>query len=104
MLFAEPKKQNIYSKGTGRRMRGETTAGGQRYYFVHLGLCVQDCLVGEMRVRGGGVMGCKDSLRRPVITSKHRGDIVGESKARNPPGIQRECWECGSLVRTYSLP
>jgi hypothetical protein len=27
MLFAEPKRQNTYSKGTRRRMRGETTAG-----------------------------------------------------------------------------
>ena len=34
MLFVEPKKQNTYSNGTGRRMRGETTAGDKGTLFI----------------------------------------------------------------------
>lgn len=39
MLFAEPKKQNTYSKGTGRRMRGETTAGDKGTLFILVYVC-----------------------------------------------------------------
>jgi hypothetical protein len=39
MLFVEPKKQNTYSKGTRRRMRGETTAGDKGTLFILVYVC-----------------------------------------------------------------
>jgi hypothetical protein len=76
MLFAEPKKQNIYSKGTWEEDEGRDNSRGTKVLLCSSwSMCARLLGRGDAR-EGRGVMGCKDSLRRPVITSKHRGDIV----------------------------
>lgn len=50
--YSLSQKSRIHTLRYWEEDEGRDNSRGQRY-FVHLGLCVQDCLVGEMRVRGG---------------------------------------------------